>query len=118
MLCQLADAAKDLADHHSHDTVHGTITPGKILIAADGKAFISGFICFDLLALLHPEYVHPRRDFKTEAPEILRAEVLSRSKQADVFRFGMAMYQVKSSLPYLIAYFLTVNHMHGRSWAE
>ena len=74
--------------------MHGTITPGKILIGTDGKAFVNGYMFFDIYQLLNSETIPLRPDFLTEAPEILIADSLERTSAADVYRFGMAMFTV------------------------
>ena len=70
------------------------VTPGKILIGNNGSAFVNGYIFFDIYNLSHPETFPLRSDFMTEAPEILNAATLQRTMEADVYRFGMAMYTV------------------------
>ena len=78
--------------------MHGTITPGKILIGTDGKAFVNGYMFFEISELLNTETVPLRPDFQTEAPEALLADSPEKTSEADVYRFGMAMYTVRPRL--------------------
>ena len=53
---------------------------------------------FEISELLNTETVPLRPDFQTEAPEALLADSPEKTSEADVYRFGMAMYTVRPRL--------------------
>ncbi|CUA67873.1 WD repeat-containing protein 5 homolog [Dictyostelium discoideum] [Rhizoctonia solani] len=99
------DVATGLEYMHDQSTVHGDIKAANVLVSSDGIAMISDFdfsVMSKAGSLVFTESSNTRTgSLRWTAPELLLAEIPTRTEQSDVYALGMTMLEIfTGDVPY------------------
>lgn len=96
----IAEAADALAHAHAHRIVHGDISPGNVMLDADGRVRIVDFgLARSLLGPSDSTHSKGRGTYPYMAPEVLRGA--HPDPLADIYALGAVLYQLLTGeLPY------------------
>jgi serine/threonine protein kinase len=91
------DLLATLEHAHAHGVVHRNLTPGTILVGADGQTRVTGFdfarATSDRSSTIAEEIVDDlERDY--QAPEVVFGDPSEASSGSDVFSLGLVLYEV------------------------
>ncbi|KAG2140922.1 kinase-like domain-containing protein [Suillus bovinus] len=95
LLKQITEGLKYL---HDHDVIHGDLTDGNVLVAADGSPRLADFGISNIMVRSNPAFSYHTGSVRWVAPELLDPPedqpIQCATKSSDIYALGSIMLQV------------------------